>query len=460
MNNGINAVDYLLQFGYIGRSGAGDAGGLSAPEPSEELLSTAVQEFQEMALIPISGIVDETTQEAMGRPRCGFPDSGTVGSVELTAGAEFVAFGTSWRQAILTFSFENGTPDLDANVQRAIARTAFDRWAAVVPLVFREAGAGQQADIRIRYATGDHGDGAGLAFDGTNGTLAHAFFPPPNGGALAGDAHFDEDEAWQQGIAPGGYDLLTVFFHELGHSLGLDHTNVPSSTMNPFYPTPDTPAADDRAGMRRIYRDHIWIASLYRDLLGRRFDDAGLDGWVRQLSGGVSPENIARGFCYSKEFSEQSATQLYFTLLDRAPDPGGLAHWASRLSSGTSRQAVMTGFLESAEYRSNNPVPVRFVDSLYRRLLRRAPDAGGFSYWVNQMNSGATPGDVARGFLNSEEFARNLVREQYERFLRRSPEPGGWQYWTDRLKAGLAHQDLFTGFLASPEYRNASEGWW
>lgn len=33
-------------------------------------------------------------------------------------------------------------------------------------------------------------------FDGAEGTLAHTYFPPPNGGTAAGDIHLDPDEMW------------------------------------------------------------------------------------------------------------------------------------------------------------------------------------------------------------------------------------------------------------------------
>ena len=73
---------------------------------------------------------------------------------------------------------------------------------------------------------------------GTN-TLAHAYYPPPNGDGLAGDGHFDNGNTWDVSPSGGAIDLLEVAVHELGHSLGLGHEPAPPSgqnaIMNPIY---------------------------------------------------------------------------------------------------------------------------------------------------------------------------------------------------------------------------------
>lgn len=139
----------------------------------------------------------------------------------------------AWNHTNLTYFFSNGTNDITGE-QQAI-RDAMALWAAVSPLTFTEVGSAASADILFLFATGNHGDG--YPFDGVNAVLAHAFFPPPNG-SLAGDAHFDDAETWTDLTRANGaqpIDLVTVAAHELGHSLGLGHSNVSGALMYAFY---------------------------------------------------------------------------------------------------------------------------------------------------------------------------------------------------------------------------------
>ena len=169
--------------------------------------------------------------------------------------AEFVVSGRKWDHTNLTYFFQNGTLDIFGNDERQAVRDAFALWANVTTLTFTEVSSAASADIVILWGAGAHGDP--FPFDGVNGVLAHAFFPPPNGGSLAGDAHFDDDETWTLSSRPSSsqpIDLLTVAAHEIGHSLGLGHSQVPQALMYPFY----TGAhrflfQDDVDGIRSIY---------------------------------------------------------------------------------------------------------------------------------------------------------------------------------------------------------------
>ncbi|NXY18444.1 MMP7 protein, partial [Atrichornis clamosus] len=199
-----------------------------------------IKEMQRFFHLTVTGKLNAETEGIMKLPRCGMPDV-----------AEYQTFPGSprWRKTHLTYKIVNYTPDLPRKKVDDAIRKALMVWSDVTPLHFRRVSMGH-ADIEIRFARREHGDGH--PFDGRGNTLAHAFAP---GEGLGGDAHFDDDERWSEFNQE--VNLFLVAAHEFGHSLGLAHSNVPGALMYPIY-SYENPAtfrlpADDRRGIQKLY---------------------------------------------------------------------------------------------------------------------------------------------------------------------------------------------------------------
>lgn len=228
------------------------------PDRFDENTETALAEFQRFYRLPVTGTLNAETLALMWRPRCGVPDTGMV-TVALGDGAKppagFVAGPNKWKDLHLGYQLLAGSSDLSNAAVRQALRFAYRTWCLIAQIEAHPVSSKPDMRVRFESGTGDHGCGTGdNAFDGVGGTLAHAHYPPPFNGDLAGDIHFDEAETWTRDDPPTGTDFDTVALHEAGHSLGLDHSGEKAAVMYAFYGgLRRTLTADDIEGMRSLY---------------------------------------------------------------------------------------------------------------------------------------------------------------------------------------------------------------
>ena len=114
--------------------------------------------------------------------------------------------------------------------------------------------------------------------------------------------------------------------------------------------------------------------------------------------------------------SDAQLLRLYAGALGRVPDLGGFEFWRGRIATGTDFSRMGDEFFWSREMQTqmdsdgNGTVSdEEFVNHLYFNVLLRAPDEGGFDYWMERLAAGDGKGLVMASFLNGQEYVeRNL----------------------------------------------------
>ena len=84
------------------------------------------------------------------------------------------------------------------------------------------------------------------------------------------------------------------------------------------------------------------------------------------------------------------AYRVYQAAFNRTPDNGGLKYWIGLMDGGVSLPTVSSAFIASAEFKALygvNPTNEVFISKLYDNVLHRAPDIGGYNYWVGLLNT-------------------------------------------------------------------------
>ncbi|CAF4971396.1 unnamed protein product, partial [Rotaria sp. Silwood1] len=218
-----DAFKFLTEFGYNPCDSptgfkSNDFTGPSCQVSMENML----ENFQKKYNLPVTKKLDVRTLKLMNTPRCGVPDSLS----------EIVDRSSLWpKDRILKWKLHIGKLPFDHNEIREAIRQAFDDWAGHGGLTFYEANESETPDFNVSFVIGDHGDGAPINEPTT--VLAHAFYPWDF--TFRGRIHFNSVKNWTKTYDGVGYNLRLTATHEIGHSLGVPHSDDSDSIMYPTY---------------------------------------------------------------------------------------------------------------------------------------------------------------------------------------------------------------------------------
>jgi hypothetical protein len=287
-------------------------------------------------------------------------------------------------------------------------------------------------------------------------------------------------------VVTPGYYLVSV----------IDANGIPSESkmIRVEVPDPKRPVAGVDGQITRLYQGYFQ----------RPADVSGYTYWRNQiLAGKTTVAAVSQYFATNAEFAsrygalnnEQFVNQVYRNVLGRPADGAGLTYWLDQLANGVDRGTIMLSFTDSAEFVTKtgtpsptapNAVPANYepaptpgpapvpggagdpnlLDAYRREIYRlyfgyfdRAPDDGGWNHWVGVRLQGITLVEVSQEFALSSEFATigltsngDFVDYVYRNVLDREPDPLGRQFWINQLNNGMTRGEMMTGFTESREF--------
>lgn len=160
-------------------------------------------------------------------------------------------FGTAGGQVTWSFAATFGSFfDFDSPISEAafqnLVRDAFAAWEKVANIDFVEVADNAQSDIRLGWD----------AIDGRDNFLGEAYVTwDGNNVGTHGEIRFDTAEAFTLDKSAKGAvaNFYALALHEIGHIIGLDHTEDPTTIMHHYIGQAVEPSATDIAAVQHLY---------------------------------------------------------------------------------------------------------------------------------------------------------------------------------------------------------------
>ena len=349
------------------------------------------------------------------------------------------------------FSFDRDFTE--ANYQELV-REAFDTWETVTNINFVEV----VDDVSVAFRLGWE------SIDGPSGIIGSSQYTGrksfnPLYSINRAEISFDTAEPWNlDRQTASNVSFYTTALHEIGHAIGLGHTNDPSNLMFPYqqsdvqdltagdiegaqlqYGAPikgapseiAPPAVDDRiilidgdqtldglggidTAVVGVQQNSITVSIdkndtvIILDRAGKGGTDTLSNIELLEFTDATLDMNAFSSLTQLSNDQFKTLVEMYVAYFNRAPDAEGLFFWADTFAEGSTLDQIAGNFFDQDETRTIYTDPSNtdaFVTAVYSNVLGRTPDQGGFDYWKARL----AEGDVTQGafVLKIIEAAKN-----------------------------------------------------
>ncbi|HEY4376883.1 MAG TPA: DUF4214 domain-containing protein, partial [Acidimicrobiales bacterium] len=172
-------------------------------------------------------------------------------------------------------------------------------------------------------------------------------------------------------------------------------------------------------------------------------------------SGTISANHLLAGCPVSPTANQRFVCHLYFDALGRAAESGGFTFWVNLLNTGTKRSTMAKSYLGQPE--SLN----RVADRTYVLYLARHGTTLEQTGWAAKYKAKtAKPEDTRVAVLSSAEYFTKVgatntafVQHIFQDVFRRPVDDSGLTYWTGQLTSGKTRAQVAKSFLDTAEGR-------
>jgi hypothetical protein len=201
--------------------------------------------------------------------------------------------------------------------------------------------------------------------------------------------------------------------------------------------------------------NRLFTAQVFRDLLGREIDSAGLDAFTAQLDGGtLSRARLTQFVLASPEYRTRVIQEMFRDLLGRDADPAAVQAGLGFLAGGGTTEQLEAAVLSSDEYfrTRGGGTNAGFLAALYQDVLGRGVDAAAAQTFGAALAAGTPRSAVVGTVLASVEADRIEVQELYAALLGRPADPTGLGGLVAALQAGATREAAIGAVVGSLEY--------
>ncbi|MBC3919866.1 DUF4214 domain-containing protein [Undibacterium sp. CY18W] len=162
-----------------------------------------------------------------------------------------------------------------------------------------------------------------------------------------------------------------------------------------------------------------FVTGLYQVLWNKPADQATVDLYAARLDSGLlTRAGVEYNFLTATDYSPaaEQIVRLYFAAFNRIPDYEGFLFWMGVQRNGGSNLQVAQTFAQSEEFVTkygSNISNTQYLNLIYQNVLGRNADAAGRDYWLQQMASGMSRGEILNQFAQSAEFQTSAATKVY-----------------------------------------------